>query len=66
MSEQDAMSEPGVRYLRCHRCGKQVSTGFVPLPTDTPDRGLIVRAWIECPECIEAQERRLSLLGIEP
>lgn len=37
------------------RCGKSVSTGFTPEPTDTPDGGIIVRAWVECPECIEAQ-----------
>jgi hypothetical protein len=39
--------------LHCHACGKSVSTEFDPVPTDTPDKGLIVRAWIECPECIE-------------
>lgn len=33
--------------LRCNRCGKIVST---PVPEST-----IVRAWIECPECIEAK-----------
>lgn len=42
-----------VSFLKCHNCGKQVSTGFIAVPTDTPDGGLIVRAWIECPECIE-------------
>ena len=31
--------------LHCNRCGKVVST---PVPDDT-----IVRAWIECPECVE-------------
>ena len=31
--------------LRCHRCGQSVST---EVPADT-----VVRAWIECPECIE-------------
>lgn len=31
--------------LRCNGCGKSVSTGV-------PDHTL-VRAWIECPECIE-------------
>jgi NAD-dependent SIR2 family protein deacetylase len=45
--------EGEVKSLYCHECGKQVSTGFIPVPTDTPDHGLIVRAWIECPECIE-------------
>jgi hypothetical protein len=42
-----------IQFLHCHSCGKQVSTGFTPVPTDTPDGGIIVRAWIECPECIE-------------
>ena len=42
-----------IEYLHCMSCGKQVSTGFVPVPTDTPDKGIIVRAWVECPECIE-------------
>ncbi len=40
-------------HLHCHTCGKQVSTAFLPLPTDTPDKGLIVRAYIQCPECLE-------------
>ena len=40
-------------YLNCSSCGKCVSSGFTPEPTDTPDKGLVVRAWIECPECIE-------------
>lgn len=40
-------------FLKCNRCGKSVSTAFIPVPTDTPDGGIIVRAWIECPECIE-------------
>jgi len=39
-------------YLYCNACGKCVSTGFIPVPTDTPDKGIVIRAWIECPECI--------------
>ena len=31
--------------IRCSRCGKSVST---PVPAET-----VVRAWVECPECIE-------------
>lgn len=42
-----------VKYLRCTQCGKQVSTGYVPVPTNTPDGGLVVRAAIICPECLE-------------
>jgi hypothetical protein len=40
-------------FLYCHFCHKCVSTGFVPIPTDTPDEGLILRAIVVCPECIE-------------
>lgn len=50
---RDRLAPAPVAFLHCHGCGKCVSTGFVPVPTDTPDQGLIVRAWIECPECIE-------------
>lgn len=46
-----------IKHLHCNSCGKQVSTGFIPIPTDTPDRGIIVRAWIECPECLEKKEK---------
>jgi hypothetical protein len=41
--------------LCCNRCGKSVSTPFYPVKTDTPDTGLIVRAFIECPECFERE-----------
>ena len=40
-------------FLYCFDCGKSVSTAFHPVPTDTPDKGLVVRAVIICPECIE-------------
>ena len=33
--------------IRCNRCGKIVST-------EVPD-GTVIRAWIECPECIEKE-----------
>lgn len=52
----DVSQTPGVVFLHCNSCGKCVSTGFIPVPTDTPDKGLIVRAWIECPECIEKNQ----------
>lgn len=45
----------GLHRLCCNRCGEAVSTGFLPVPTDTPDRGLVVRAFIECPECLEKE-----------
>ena len=41
--------------LCCNACGKTVSTPFYPVKTDTPDGGLIVRAFIQCPECMEQQ-----------
>lgn len=47
------MKKTSFNRLYCHRCGKSVSTEFIPVATDTPDEGLIIRAWIECPECIE-------------
>jgi hypothetical protein len=47
----------GLTRLACDSCGKSVSSGFTPDPTDTPDKGLIVRALIECPECIEQPAR---------
>lgn len=40
-------------FLYCHGCGKCVSTGFYPVPTKTPDKGIIIRAYIQCPECLE-------------
>lgn len=39
----------GTYRVRCMNCGKSVSN---PLPV-----AVIVRAWVECPECIE---RRLG------
>lgn len=47
------LEPPVIAYIYCSTCGKAVSTGFIPVPTDTPDKGLIVRAFIQCPECIE-------------
>lgn len=46
-----------ISFLYCHLCGKCVSTGFEPVPTDTPDKGLILRAIAVCPECIEKKIR---------
>ena len=42
-------------YVACSRCGKQCS--------NETSQEMIVRAWIECPECIEKEksiEMRLS------
>lgn len=37
----------GTGAVQCSRCGKYVSS---PVPL-----GVVVRAWVECPECIEKQ-----------
>ncbi len=37
-------------FVSCSRCGKRVSNW---LPSK---EGIIVRAWVECPECIEEAE----------
>lgn len=59
MSKQQCIEHPGeslvlaclkcwrMTVVRCSRCGKGVST---PIPEDT-----VIRAWIECPECLEAK-----------
>jgi len=38
------------------RCGKQVSSGFHALPNEMGE-DIVVRAWVECPECIEEQAK---------
>lgn len=53
-----------IHYLHCNGCGKRVSTAYIPIPTDTPDKGLIIRAWIECPECIA--KRTDKFIPVEP
>lgn len=47
-----------VQYLKCMSCYRIVSTGYIPLPTETPDKRLITRAYIECPECIQKSGRK--------
>lgn len=44
-----------LKFLWCFYCHKCVSTAFTPHPTDTPDGGIIIRAVIICPECIETK-----------
>lgn len=41
-----------IEFLKCNTCGKCVSSGFIACPTEMPDEGIVIRAWIECPECI--------------
>lgn len=36
-----------LEHVHCSRCGKRVS-GV------DPEMGLVVRAWVQCPECLEA------------
>jgi len=43
------------QFLYCFFCSKCVSTGFEPIPTDTPDKGIIIRAITICPECLETK-----------
>lgn len=35
-------------HVHCSRCGKSVSG-------HDPEMGLVVRAWVECPECLDAE-----------
>lgn len=56
-SEHMKTQAHSIKYLHCNNCGKQVSTGFYPEPTETPDKGIIIRAWIECPECMENRNK---------
>lgn len=45
-----------IKFIYCHFCQKCVSTAFEPVPTDTPDKGLILRGIVVCPECIEIEK----------
>jgi endogenous inhibitor of DNA gyrase (YacG/DUF329 family) len=47
----------GTYRVRCMTCGKSVSN---PLPI-----AVIVRAWVECPECLESAAR-VSGLPVRP
>ncbi len=51
MSLEDEEEEDDGR-IHCSNCGKTVST---PVPT-----GTVIRAWIECPECLEASAKDAS------
>jgi hypothetical protein len=44
-----------VEHVHCMRCGKRVS-GV------DPELGLVVRAFVECPECLEAKLPREAFL----
>ena len=56
--ENYSFGESKLSYLHCNECGKQVSSGFVPAVIEGFE-GLVVRAWIECPECIEKRNEAL-------
>lgn len=43
----------GAFRLACSTCGKSVSAPLRPVLPEPPDGGLLVRAVIFCPECIE-------------
>ena len=38
-----------INFVHCSKCGKQVSNAI------DVDHELFIRAWIECPECIDKQ-----------
>lgn len=42
-----------VEHVRCSRCGTCVSG-------HDPELGLVVRAWVECPECLEAEAKETT------
>lgn len=41
------------KHLHCMTCGKQVSTAYYPVENEMDKTDIIVRAYVECPECIE-------------
>ena len=41
--------------IRCCRCGE-------PASSEVPD-GTIVRAWVECPECVEKYDKEEKKMG---
>lgn len=43
-----------VEHVRCSRCGTCVSG-------HDPELGLVVRAWVECPECLEAEAKETTV-----
>lgn len=54
-SEQDPVTN--WHHLHCNRCGKRVSSPYLPLPVTLvdgkpPSLTLVVRALIVCPECM--------------
>jgi hypothetical protein len=48
-----------VKYVHCSRCGKRCS-GV------DPELGLVVRAWVECPECLETLSAEAAARGNLP
>jgi DNA-directed RNA polymerase subunit RPC12/RpoP len=44
-------------YVRCSRCGKQVS--------NRTGKEMVVRAWVECPECIQGTTGSEQDLGVK-
>lgn len=43
-------------HVRCNRCGKRVS-GV------DPELGIVVRAWVQCPECLEHDAQQAVAVG---
>jgi hypothetical protein len=63
---RDGLQQDAGYRLCCTFCGKSVSTPFYPFKTDTPDGGLIVRAIIQCPECLEQQQGEKGIAVAAP
>jgi len=53
-----AVLHASLDYVRCSRCGKRVSQLLIVPDTGTL-RGLVIRAYVECPECVQAREHRV-------
>ena len=43
-------------HVQCSNCGKQVSNAV----ESYLDEGLIVRAWVECAECVDKEAEQLT------
>lgn len=48
------------QFLKCASCGKVVSGAF-----ESENNDLVVRAYIECPECIEKSKNQVDLIKEE-
>jgi hypothetical protein len=49
-------------YVRCSRCGSRVSNLVTVVDGTHPD--IVVRAFVECPECIEARGDQMFVVAV--